>query len=86
MLDIARGYMEQLDPTGKMKREWAYLWHQYGNVYYHSGKPNKALDYYTDALELDLSIPNIPPRELSTDYSSIATIFKFMAICLQRMK
>lgn len=76
MLDIARGYMEQLDPTGKMKREWAYLWHQYGNVYYHSGKPNKALDYYTDALELDLSIPNIPPRELSTDYSSIATIFQ----------
>lgn len=76
MLDTAKEYMEQSDSEHKLKREWAFLWHQYGNIYFHSGKPNEALDYYTDALELDLSIPSIPQRELATDYISLASVFE----------
>ncbi len=76
MLDIAKKYMEQSDPEHRWKREWAYLWHQYGNIYFHSGRPNEALDYYTDALELDLSTPNLPQSELATDYISLASVFQ----------
>lgn len=75
-LDIAQNYMEQHDPRHEQKRQWAYLWHQYGNIYFHNGQPNEALDYYTDALELDLSIPDLPKGELATDYISLATVFQ----------
>lgn len=75
-LDTARGLMLEHDPAQKQKREWAYLWHSYGNIYYHSGEPMKALDYYTDALEIDLKIKDLPPDELSTDYSSIAAVYQ----------
>ena len=75
-LDIAKKLMEELDPEHLDKKEWAFLWHEYGNVYYRSGIPNKALDYYTEALELDKQISDLPAHELSTDYSSIALIYQ----------
>lgn len=75
-LKIAQEYMEHMDPKRQRKREWAYLWHQYGNIYYHEGEANTALDYYMNALETDLTIPGLPPRELSTDYSSIAVVYQ----------
>jgi len=45
-LKIAQEHMEKMDPGHRLKREWAYLWHQYGNIYYHEGEANTALDYY----------------------------------------
>lgn len=75
-LDIAKKLMEELDPEHLDKKEWAFLWHEYGNVYYRSGIPSKALDYYTEALELDKQISDLPAHELSTDYSSIALIYQ----------
>ena len=75
-LDTARQLMREYDPAQKHKREWAYLWHAYGNIYYHNGEPMKALDYYAEALEIDLKIKDLPPRELSTDYSSIAAVYQ----------
>lgn len=41
-LDTAQEYMKQIDPEKRQKREWAYLWHQYGNIYYHDGEALKA--------------------------------------------
>lgn len=75
-LDTAHEYMKQIDPEHKLGREWAYLWHQYGNIYYHNGVAKEALDYYTMALEIDLKIKDLPPRELATDYSSIAMVYQ----------
>lgn len=75
-LDIAKKLMEELDPEHLDKKEWTFLWHEYGNVYYRSGIPSKALDYYTEALELDKQISDLPAHELSTDYSSIALIYQ----------
>lgn len=74
--DTAQKYMLEIDPEQKHLLEWAYLWHKYGNYYYHIGNPGKALDYYYDALEIDLNLPDLPPRELATDYASIAEIYK----------
>lgn len=74
--DIAQQYMLQVDPEQKMTLEWAYLWHKYGNYYYHIGDPGQALDYYYKALELDMTIPDLSPRELATDYASIAEIYQ----------
>ena len=74
--DKAQKYMHEIDPEQKHLLEWAYLWHKYGNYYYHIGNPGKALDYYYDALEIDEKIPELPPRELATDYASIAEIYK----------
>lgn len=75
-LKIAQEYMEKMDPKHRLKREWAYLWHQYGNIYFHKGEANTALDYYRDALKIDLTIHDLPSRELSTDYSSIAAVYQ----------
>lgn len=75
-LNTAHKYMKQLDPKHKHEREWAYLWHQYGNIYFHNGEANDALEYYTRALEIDLKIKDLPPRELATDYSSIAIVYQ----------
>lgn len=74
--DTAQKYMLEVDPEQKHLLEWAYLWHKYGNYYYHIGNPGRALDYYYDALEIDLNLPDLPPRELATDYASIAEIYK----------
>ena len=70
--------MKQIDPDQRLKREWAYLWHEYGNIYFHKGEATKAIRYYKRALKIDQSIPNLPRRELSTDYSSIAVIYQAM--------
>lgn len=77
-LNTARRYMKQIDPDQRLKREWAYLWHEYGNIYFHKGEATKAIRYYKRALKIDQSIPNLPRRELSTDYSSIAVIYQAM--------
>lgn len=82
-LNTARRYMKQIDPDQRLKREWAYLWHEYGNIYFHKGEATKAIRYYKRALKIDQSIPNLPRRELSTDYSSIAVIYQAKMIWQQ---
>ncbi len=72
----AEHYMSEIDPDKNQMREWAFLWHIYGNIYYHEGKADDALDYYMKALEADLQIENLPPTEISTDYSSIASVYQ----------
>jgi len=74
----AENYMNEIDPDKNQMREWAYLWHIYGNIYYHDGKADDALDYYMKALKADLQIENLPPTEISTDYSSIASIYQML--------
>lgn len=75
-LEKAEFHMNKIDPDKVQMREWAYLWHIYGNIYYHEGKADDALDYYMKALEADLQIENLPPAEISTDYSSIASVYQ----------
>ena len=75
-LKKAEHYMNKIDPDKNHMREWAFLWHIYGNIYYHEGKADNALDYYMKALEIDLQIENLPPTEISTDYSSIASVYQ----------
>ena len=66
------------DPDHRHIRQWAYLWHNYGNIYYHAGMPVQALEYYEKARKLDEGMQNCPPRELATDYSSIAAVYQQM--------
>jgi len=72
----AEYYMNKIDPDKAKMREWAFLWHIYGNIYYHEGQADKALDNYMKALETDLQIENLPSTEISTDYSSIASVYQ----------
>ena len=76
VLGKAEFHMNKIDPDKTQMREWAYLWHIYGNIYYHEGQADKALDYYTKTLEIDLQIENLPETEISTDYSSIASVYQ----------
>lgn len=75
-LKKAEHYLNKIDSDKNLLREWVFLWHIYGNIYYHEGKADKALDYYMKALEADLQIENLPPAEISTDYSSIASVYQ----------
>ena len=80
-LKKAEHYMNKIDPDKNYMREWSFLWHTYGNIYYHEGKACNALDYYTKAPEIDLQIENLPPTEISTDYSSIASVYQMFGDC-----
>lgn len=74
----AERILSEYDPDHKQIREWAYLWHCYGNLYYHVGMPLQALEYYQKATELDEGIGDRFPRELATDYSSLAAAYQQM--------
>ena len=74
----AERLLGEYDPERRLIREWAYIWHCYGNLFYHTGMPLNALEYYKKAAKLDERIGKIYPRELATDFSSMAAVYQQM--------
>lgn len=56
--------------------EWSLLWQKLGIAFHVRGDYAEARKYYEKALETDLKIEGISLREISTDYSSIASLLR----------